>query len=224
MRVSFVLCAAMAACDGRSEAIPPAPRPSVSAQLASSASAPIEPRPAPSASASTSTRPLSFVRGREVAGIVFGTTLADFRLACGGAGLKVDAFDAEDESEAVLDKRWMGRISKCSGLPRAAGFDLGKVLEVGVTFHDGRLGATYVFVDAAPDVVEARLAAAYPETITDLDRMVHVIGAAKEEDDLVSVAVGPTRVRGAASVVTFLSERGKKAPLPGAPWFKPRKP
>jgi hypothetical protein len=113
-------------------------------------------------------------------------------------------------------------MSKCSGLSRAGSgttaFDLGNVIEVNVILAGGKIGSASFFLDAPMEVVEARLAEAYPDGITELGRNVHLIGTPEKDDDLVSVAVGPTQVPGAKSVVTFLSKRGMDAPpLPGMP-------
>ncbi len=167
-------------------------------------------------------KPLGFVSGSDVAGVVFGSSLADFRAACRKAGHVIDRYDWKNEIPQV--NAWVrgGLMSKCSGLPRPGtgptAFDLGNVVELNVIFAGGKIGSASFFLDTPMEVVEARLAEAHPDGITELGRNVHLIGTPKDDDNLASVSVGPTQVPGAKSVVTFLSKRGMDGPpLPGMP-------
>ncbi|NUO51118.1 MAG: hypothetical protein HOV80_19855 [Polyangiaceae bacterium] len=168
-------------------------------------------------------KPLGFIDGHDVAGVVFGASVADFRAACKKAGHSVDQYDWALEIGAVKDWVKKGLMSKCSGLPRAGtgatAFDLGKVVEVGAIFTDNQIASGTYVLDAPVEEVDARVSEAYPDGLADLGMNVHVIAVdPKEEDDLLSVSVGPSRVRGAKTSVTFLSKRGMSAPpLPGLP-------
>lgn len=176
------------------------------------------------------TRPLGFVRDRDVAGIVFGASVADFRAACRKAGHGVDPYDWKVEPPQV--KEWVkdGRMSSCTGLPvpgtGETAFGLGKVVGVNAMVTDGKVATATIFLDVPPEQVGSRMAEAYPEGVADRGLVVHVIATAPpNDDDLVSVTVGTSNVRGAKSSVTFMSKRGSTAPpLPGAPPPPPKTP
>jgi hypothetical protein len=163
--------------------------------------APVTPVPSPG---------LTGVEKTTAAGIVFGASRASFLAACRKAGRQPDRFDWNLEPPVVRSWHKEGKIAQCSGAIRTP--DWADVVQVNVIFHEDKLVTASVYVSEEQSEVETKLAVAYPDRAREFGRSVHMIDRHAKDDALISVTVGPSTVRGARSVITFLSRRGMDAP------------
>lgn len=161
--------------------------------------------------------PIGGIGEDRVAGVVFGTSRAEFVAGCAAAGFKVDAVDLAAETPAT--RAWFaeGRLAQCEGLPGdAAGFGLGAVDRVVAVFVDARLAVATLELAAPLAEVEAKLVAAYPEFVFTPARMIHRIDDEARGDQLLRVGLEALR-DGNGSAVHFSSERGAHAPAIAVP-------
>ena len=153
---------------------------------------------------------LTGVEKNAAAGIVFGSSRTSFLAACRKAGHQPDRFDWNLEPAVVRSWHKEGKVAQCSG-PFATP-DWADVVQVNVIFHDDKLVTASFYVSEEQSEVETKLAVAYPQRTREFGRSVHIINPDAKDDALVSASAGPSAVRGARSVITFLSRRGMDAP------------
>ncbi len=153
---------------------------------------------------------LSGVKQSVAAGIVFGASRASFLAACRKAGQQPDRFDWRLEPPVVRTWYEDGKVAQCSGAISKP--DWADVVQVNVIFHEDKLVTASLYVSQELSEVEGKLATAYPERAREFGRSVHIIDRDAKGDAIVSVSTGPSTVRGARSVITFLSRSGMDAP------------
>jgi hypothetical protein len=153
------------------------------------------------------------VAGATAWGVPFGGSRAAFQAACARAGHQVDAFDWAVEAPQVRAWFDQGRVSQCTGLPAPTSAELGPLVTTSALFDHDQMFALTLFLDTAPDALEARIAAAYPASAQGVGQVMHVIDEDAVDDQVISVTVAPSAVKGARSSLTFLSARGAYAPI-----------
>jgi hypothetical protein len=147
------------------------------------------------------------------AGVVLGSSRAEFQRACAAAGHEVDHFDWDHEAPIV--RQWVdeGRASECSGA--LTPFDLGHVVQINATFMDDHLTAATLCLDTPREAIERRLESAYPTSRDVEGRRIFVVDARATGYALVSIGVGPSYIVNAQCSVTLVSRASvDAAPLP----------
>lgn len=147
---------------------------------------------------------------KTVGDVTFGMSREEFQAMCREAGYELDRFDWSLELPEVRSWVAQGRVSQCSGVPGV--LSLGTVVQANAIFTDDRLTFLSIFLRDPREAVEAQLQSAYPETTQASARTIHLIRREAIGDEIVSVGLGPSRLPGAQSTVSFESRAGVDAP------------